>query len=126
MNIPGDLKYTEGHEWIRVEGNVGYIGITDHAQHELGDIVYVEFPEIGNEIKTGESFGSIEAVKTVEDLNSPISGEVVELNEKLEDEPDLINKSAFEDGWIIKIKMSDKKELQQLLDAKEYAKIIEQ
>jgi len=124
MVIEG-LYYTETHEWLKVEGDVAFYGITDYAQHELGDIVYVELPDEEEEIEAGEPFGSIEAVKAVEDLISPISGEVVEVNEDLEDAPELINESAFENGWIIKIKISDASELDKLLNAEQYKKIIE-
>lgn len=117
--------YTESHEWVKVEGEVATIGITDHAQHELGDIVYVELPEVGDDAEAGNSFGSIEAVKAVEDMNSPVSGEIVEINSDLEDTPELINKSAFEDGWIVKIKLSNLSELDGLLSAEDYAKLIE-
>ena len=117
--------YTESHEWVKVDGEMALIGITDYAQHELGDIVYVELPEVGDEAEAGNSFGSIEAVKAVEDMNSPVSGEIVEVNTELEDTPELINKSAFEDGWIVKIKLSDMSELDGLLSAEDYAKIIE-
>lgn len=117
--------YTESHEWVKVEGDVATIGITDHAQHELGDIVYVELPEVGDEAEAGNSFGSIEAVKAVEDMNSPVSGEIVEVNSDLEDTPELINKSAFEDGWIVKIKLSDISELDTLLSAEDYTKLIQ-
>ena len=120
------LFYTETHEWLRVEGDEAYYGITDHAQHELGDIVYVELPEEEDELSVGEAFGTIEAVKAVEDLISPITGIVIEVNEDLEDAPETINKSAFEDGWIIKIKISDKSELDNLLNAEQYKKLIEE
>lgn len=119
------LYYTESHEWLKVEGDEAYYGITDHAQHELGDIVYVELPDEEDEVEAGESIGSIEAVKAVEDLISPVTGIVIEVNEELEDAPETINKSAFEDGWIIKIKLSDKSELENLLNAEQYKKIIE-
>lgn len=117
--------YTESHEWVKVEGDMALIGITDYAQHELGDIVYVELPEVGDDVEAGSSFGSIEAVKAVEDMNSPVSGEIVEINSDLEDSPELINKSAFEDGWIVKIKLSNLAELDNLLNADDYAKLIE-
>lgn len=120
-----ELLYTETHEWLKVEGDEAYYGITDYAQHELGDIVYVELPDEDDELEAGESFGSIEAVKAVEDLISPVTGTVLELNEELEDAPETINKSAFEDGWIIKIKLADLSELDNLLSAEQYKKIIE-
>jgi glycine cleavage system H protein len=120
-----ELLYTETHEWLKVEGDEAYYGITDYAQHELGDIVYVELPDEEDDLEAGESFGSIEAVKAVEDLISPVTGTVLELNEELEDAPETINKSAFEDGWIIKIKLADLSELDNLLSAEQYKKIIE-
>jgi glycine cleavage system H protein len=125
MLIPEDLYYTESHEWIRMDGDMAYMGITDFAQHELGDIVYVELPDIGTKVSSGEPCGSIEAVKAVEDIISPVSGKVDSRNGDLDDTPDLINKSAFEDGWLIKIKMSNLDELENLLSASEYAKLIE-
>ncbi len=120
MNIPGNLKYTKDHEWIKVEGNVGTIGITDFAQGELGDIVYVDInPEL-TELTTGESFGTIEAVKTVSDLYAPASGKVLELNKKLNDEPQLVNADPYGEGWIIKVELSDVSQLNGLLDAVSY------
>lgn len=120
------LLYTESHEWLNVEGDIAILGITDYAQHELGDIVYVELPGVGDELTKGEALGSIEAVKAVEDIISPVSGEVLEVNEILENAPETINKSAFEEGWIVKIKLSDPTELDALLKADEYAKLIEE
>lgn len=125
MNIPTDLKYTEDHEWIRVEGNEAYIGITDFAQGELGDIVFVEVETVDEELAEGDTFGTIEAVKTVSDLFMPIGGTVLELNEILEDTPDVINKDPYGDGWIIKIKITDAGELEHLLDADAYKNNIE-
>ncbi|MCL6097265.1 MAG: glycine cleavage system protein GcvH [Bacteroidetes bacterium] len=120
MNIPGNLKYTKDHEWIKVEGNVGTIGITDFAQGELGDIVYVDInPEL-TELTAGESFGTIEAVKTVSDLYAPASGKVLELNKKLNDEPQLVNADPYGEGWIIKVELSDVSQLNGLLDAVSY------
>lgn len=124
MVVEGIL-YTETHEWVKVEGNEAYIGITDFAQHELGDIVFVELPDVGDEVEAGESFGSIEAVKAVEDINSPISGEIIEINEELNDQPELINTSAFENGWLIKVKISDPSQLEKLLDSKKYTEHVE-
>ncbi len=124
--VKENYYYTETHEWIKVEDEIALIGITDYAQHELGDIVFVELPTAGDEIEAGESCITIEAVKAVEDIESPISGEIIEVNEALEDTPELINKSAFEDGWIIKIKMSDKSELEQFLTAEKYKELIEE
>lgn len=121
-----NLLYTESHEWLNVEDDIAVMGITDYAQHELGDIVYVELPEVGDELTKGEALGSIEAVKAVEDIISPISGEVLDVNHVLEDAPETINKSAFEEGWIVKIKLSDPTELDVLLKAKDYAELIEE
>lgn len=121
MNIPENLKYTKDHEWIKVDGNVGTIGITDFAQGELGDIVYVDInPEV-TEITVSESFGTIEAVKTVSDLYAPVSGKVLELNKRLNDEPQLINTDPYGDGWIIKIEVTDASQLNDLLNASAYA-----
>ncbi|MBP7310349.1 MAG: glycine cleavage system protein GcvH [Candidatus Cloacimonetes bacterium] len=124
MLVKEDLLYTESHEWVRVEGDLAIIGISDFAQHELGDIVFVELPEVGTKVSSGEPCGSIEAVKAVEDLNSPVSGKVEEKNTDLEDSPDLINKSPYEDGWLIKVRLSNIDELENLLSALEYQKII--
>lgn len=124
MIIQDDLLYTESHEWVRVEGDLATIGISDFAQHELGDIVFVELPEVGTKVSAGEPCGSIEAVKAVEDLICPLSGKVEEKNSDLEDSPDLINKSAFEEGWLIKVRLSNPEELENLLSAVEYQKII--
>jgi glycine cleavage system H protein len=125
MQFPENLKYTKEHEWVRVENDsIGVVGITDYAQSELGDIVYVELPQIGKQVKQLEPFGTIEAVKAVSDLFSPLSGEVIEVNEKLKDSPDLINKDPYGEGWIIKIKISDLSELNNLLSAEDYKKLI--
>ncbi len=124
MNVPKDLKYSNDHEWLRVEGDEAYIGITDFAQNELGDIVFVEVDTIGDEMDKDEVFGTIEAVKTVSDLLLPVSGTILELNEKLEDEPELINKDPYGDGWIIKIKISNAAEADSLLDAEAYGNLI--
>jgi glycine cleavage system H protein len=125
MQFPENLKYTKEHEWVRVENDsIGVVGITDYAQSELGDIVYVELPQIGKQVKQLEPFGTIEAVKAVSDLFSPLSGEVIEVNEKLKDSPDLINKDPYSEGWIIKIKISDLSELNNLLSAEDYKKLI--
>ncbi len=125
MNIPDNLIYTEDHEWIREDGEFAYVGITDFAQGELGDIVFVEVETVGENIDQKESFGTIEAVKTVSDLFMPVGGEIIEFNEKLEDEPELINKDAYGDGWIIKIKINDKSEFNNLLSANEYKNLTE-
>jgi len=120
MNIPANLRYTKDHEWVKIEGNVGTIGITEYAQGELGDIVYVDINPDLQEITMGETFGTIEAVKTVSDLYAPVSGKVVELNKRLADEPQLINSDSFGDGWIIKIEISNDNQLNELLDAASY------
>ncbi|MEJ2049823.1 MAG: glycine cleavage system protein GcvH [Calditrichota bacterium] len=124
MQIPGNLKYTKDHEWTKIEGDTAIIGITDFAQSELGDIVYVELPEVGAQTKQGESFGTIEAVKAVSDLFAPLTGEVLEVNSELSDKPEVINKDPYGDGWIIKIKLSDKGELEKLLDKSKYEELI--
>ena len=116
------LYYSESHEYVRVEGDFGYVGITDYAQHELGNVVYVDMPEVDDEVTAGEEFGAVESVKAASDLNSPVSGTVVEVNEALEDTPELINQDAF-GNWIIKVELSDKSELDALMDAKAYEEI---
>jgi len=121
-----NLFFSESHEWVKVEEDEAYIGISDYAQKELGDIVFVELPEVGDTVTAGESFGTIEAVKAVEDLNSPVSGEIIEVNNELEDHPELINQSPLEDGWIIKIKLSDASELEELMDEETYNKMVEE
>ena len=117
------LYYSESHEYVKVEGDFGFIGITDYAQHELGNVVYVDMPEVDDEVTAGEEFGAVESVKAASDLMSPVSGTVVEVNEALEDEPGLINKDAFE-NWIIKVELSDKSELDALMDAAAYKAMI--
>jgi glycine cleavage system H protein len=117
------LYYSESHEYVKVEGDFGFIGITDYAQHELGNVVYVDMPEVDDEVTAGEDFGAVESVKAASDLMSPVSGTVVEVNEALEDEPGLINKDAFE-NWIIKVELSDKSELDNLMDAAAYKDMI--
>ena len=117
------LYYMESHEYVRVEGDFGFIGITDYAQHELGNVVYVDMPEVDDEVTAGEEFGAVESVKAASDLMSPVSGTVVEVNEALEDEPGLINKDAFE-NWIIMVELSDKSELDGLMDAAAYKDMI--
>ncbi|NOZ35337.1 MAG: glycine cleavage system protein GcvH [Chlorobi bacterium] len=124
MNIPKDLKYTKNHEWLRIEGNEAFVGITDFAQGELGDIVFVEVETVGDEIAQGETFGTIEAVKTVSDMFMPVNGEVSEFNQKLEDTPELINSDPYGEGWIIKIKLKDASEADSLLSDSEYASMI--
>ena len=120
MLFPENLKYTNDHEWIRVEGEVAYIGITDYAQSELGEIVFIDVNSIDEIIEQGQVFGSIEAVKTVSDLLMPVSGEVLELNPALEDHPELVNNSPYEDGWIIQIELSDLSQVDELMSAEEY------
>ncbi|MEA2077645.1 MAG: glycine cleavage system protein GcvH [Candidatus Marinimicrobia bacterium] len=122
MNIPKELKYSESHEWVKIDGDVATIGISDFAQSELGDIVFVELPEAGDEVAKDGSCGTIEAVKTVSDLNSPISGEILEVNEVLEDEPTLVNTDCYESGWLIKVKIENASELDGLMDAEAYEK----
>ncbi|MBP5689089.1 MAG: glycine cleavage system protein GcvH [Muribaculaceae bacterium] len=117
------LYYSESHEFVKVEGDFGYVGITDYAQHELGNVVYVDMPEVDDEVEAGEEFGAVESVKAASDLVSPVSGTVVEVNEALEDEPGLINNDAFE-NWIIKVELSDKSELDNLMDAEAYKAFI--
>ena len=117
------LYYSESHELVKVEGDFGYVGITDYAQHELGNVVYVDMPEVDDEVEAGEDFGAVESVKAASDLVCPVSGTVVEVNEALEDEPGLINKDAFE-NWIIKVELSDKSELENLMDAAAYKAFI--
>lgn len=124
MDVRDNLKYTKDHEWVRVEGEFAFIGITDFAQKELGDIVFVEVETEGENLDTEEVFGSIEAVKTVSDMFMPIAGEVIEFNEDLEDQPELINKDPYGDGWIIKIKLSDASQVDALLDVDKYKDII--
>lgn len=124
MNVPENLKYSQDHEWVRVEGDIAYIGITHFAQSELGDIVYVEVETEGETLDKEEVFGSVEAVKTVSDLYMPISGEIVEFNEELESSPEMVNNSPYEDAWMIKVKISDMSEIDALLDAAAYKELI--
>ena len=123
-NIPENVSYSDSHEWIQVESDIATIGITDFAQSELGDVVFVELPEIGEYAKTGETFGTVEAVKTVEDLIAPISGEVLEANETLEEDAEQINKDPYGAGWMIKIRIENEEQLEELLSPSEYADII--
>jgi glycine cleavage system H protein len=125
MKIPADLKYTEDHEWIRIEGDTAVVGITDFAQGELGDVVFVEIETEGEELEKGDTFGTVEAVKTVSDLFMPVGGEVTEVNEALADEPELVNKDPYGKGWMIKIQISDVSELNDLLSADDYKKMVE-
>lgn len=124
MNIPQDLKYTKDHEWVRIEGDTATIGVTDFAQGELGDIVYVEVETLDETLDREEVFGTVEAVKTVSDLFMPVSGEIIEFNDSLEDEPEKVNDDPYGEGWMIKIKMSDASEAEELLSAEEYKEVI--
>jgi glycine cleavage system H protein len=120
MTYPVDLKYTKDHEWIRIEGNVATVGISDHAQSELGDIVYVEVETVGETVDANEVFGTVEAVKTTSDLFMPLKGKVLEFNDRLTDEPELVNSDPYGDGWIIKMQIADLSEVSNLLDAAAY------
>lgn len=120
MNFPENLRYTSEHEWIRVEGDIAYVGITDYAQSELGEIVFVDVPTLGEIVAQGEVFGSVEAVKTVSDLNMPVTGEVLEINEALDAQPELVNNDPYGEGWMIKISVKDAVELDKLMDAAAY------
>ena len=124
MNLPNDLKYTKEHEWVRIDDNILIIGITDHAQSQLGDIIFIEFPELNQMISKDEPFGTIEAVKTVADLFGPVSGKVIEINEALEDNPDLVNSDCYGQGWIVKITCTDDSQLDDLLDSEKYKEMI--
>jgi glycine cleavage system H protein len=124
MNVPGELKYSKEHEWVKVDGDIAYVGVTDFAQSELGDIVFVEIDTVGDSIDANEIFGTIEAVKTVSDLFMPVSGEVLEFTEKLEDDPELVNSDAYGEGWLVKIKLSKPEELDGLMDAAAYKDMI--
>jgi glycine cleavage system H protein len=124
MNIPAELKYTRDHEWVRIDGNVATIGITDFAQGELGDIVYVEVETVGDSMKMEEVFGTVEAVKTVSDLFLPVSGTILEFNATLEDEPELVNSDPYGSGWMIRVEMTDASEAEALLDSEQYKELI--
>jgi len=124
MSIPVELKYTAEHEWIKIEDDIATIGITHFAQGELGDIVYVDVDTLDEEVEEGEVFGSVEAVKTVSDLFMPLTGEVIDFNEKLEDDPELVNNDPYGDGWMIKVKISDSSQIDSLLDAEAYKGLI--
>ncbi len=126
MDFPEELKYTEEHEWVLVEDDVVSVGITDFAQDSLGDIVFVELPEVGARVEAGKAFGVVESVKAVSDIYSPVTGEVVEVNEELPDEPEVLNTSPYEDGWMVKIRYSEPEELDELLDADAYRELIEE
>ena len=124
MNIPSSLKYTKDHEWVKIDGEMATIGITDFAQHEVGDIVYVEIESIGEMLVSEEVFGSVEAVKTVSDLFMPLTGEVLEFNTALEDAPEAVNEDPYESGWIIKVKIDDPSQISKLLDSDAYQQLI--
>ncbi len=124
MSVPAELKYTQEHEWTRIEGDIATIGITEYAQGELGDIVYIELPTVGDSFNRGDSFGNIEAVKAVSDLYAPVSGEIVETNEVLADKPETINSDPYGAGWMMKVKMSDQTELDALMDSSAYEDLI--
>lgn len=125
MNIPDNLKYTKDHEWLKIDGDEGLIGITEFAQKELGDIVFIEVETEGETLETGEAFGTIEAVKTVSDLFMPLNGEVLEFNAELESNPEIVNKDPYGEGWIIKVKITDPAQIEELLDADSYKEQIE-
>ena len=124
MNVPANLKYTKDHEWLKTEGDVAWIGITDFAQHELGDIVFIEVETVGESLEKHESFGTIEAVKTVSDIFMPVSGEILEFNETLTTQPETINKDPYDKGWIVKIRMTRPEEVAELMDATAYGAMI--
>jgi glycine cleavage system H protein len=126
MNIPSDLKYSREHEWVRVEGNLATIGITDYAQEELGDIVNVELPDEGDEIHKDEAFGAVESVKASSEVFSPVSGKIVEVNEPLLDAPEMINEDPYDEGWMVKVELNDSSELDELMDATAYEQYIKE
>src|SRR4030066_465516 len=120
MNVPADLLYTKDHEWLRIEGDTGYVGITDFAQGELGDVVFIEIETLGEALKKEEVFGTIEAVKTVSDMFMPVGGEIIEVNPALEESPDLVNKDPYGRGWMVKIRLSDPSDVSELFSAEKY------
>jgi len=124
MTFPPDLKYTKEHEWIRINGDSGVIGISDYAQSELGDLVFVELPSAGARLEQGKTFGTIEAVKAVSDLYAPVTGDVLEVNKEVQETPELVNKEPYDRGWMVKVKLADPEELKSLLDAEAYKKLI--
>ncbi len=126
MDFPEELKYTEEHEWVLVEGEIAAIGITEFAQDQLGDVVFVELPEVGDKLVAGKTFGVVESVKAVSDIYSPVNGEVIEINDELPDEPEVLNTSPYEDGWMLKLRLSNPDELDALMDAAAYQEFIEQ
>ncbi|MHB8586772.1 MAG: glycine cleavage system protein GcvH [Thermoplasmatota archaeon] len=120
-----DLRYTEDHEWVRIDGNVARVGITDYAQDALTDVVYVELPEVGDEFRKGESLGSVESTKSVSDIFAPLSGKVIEVNSLLDEHPELVNEQPFEEGWMVTLEIAEPAELKELLDAGQYKKVLE-
>ncbi|PLX78015.1 MAG: glycine cleavage system protein H [Desulfuromonas sp.] len=126
MEFPDELKYSEEHEWLLAEEDLAIVGITDFAQDSLGDVVFVELPEVGTTVETGKAFGVVESVKAVSDIYAPVSGTVEEINEELVDAPEIINTSPYEDGWLIKIRMTNKAEVDDLMDAEEYQALVEE
>ncbi|MDQ6976549.1 MAG: glycine cleavage system protein GcvH [Ghiorsea sp.] len=126
MSVPADLRFTKEHEWVRIEGDTATFGISDHAQEALGDIVFVELPEVGRSIDAGEAYGVVESVKAVSDVYAPVAGEVIEINEALESEADLVNSDAYGAGWIIKVKISDNNAETELMNADEYTTFLEE
>lgn len=124
MAVPSELKYSKEHEWVKIEGNTVTIGITEYAQGELGDIVFVELPEVDDEINEGDTFGSVESVKTVSELYAPVSGKVVESNDELEDSPEFVNESPYEKAWMVKVELSDESQIDELLTAEQYSEMI--
>ncbi|WP_271436559.1 glycine cleavage system protein GcvH [Staphylococcus hominis] len=124
MAVPSEFKYSKEHEWVKVEGNTATIGITEYAQGELGDIVFVELPDVDDEINEGDTFGSVESVKTVSELYAPVSGKIVETNDELEDSPEFVNESPYEKAWMIKVELNDESQLDELLSAEQYSEMI--
>jgi glycine cleavage system H protein len=126
MSSPSDLKYTKSHEWVRVEGDIATIGITDHAQEELGDITYLELPEVGESLSAAEAFGVVESVKAASDINSPFDGEIIERNESAVEAPEVVNSSPYGDAWLLKVRLDDPSQLDALMSPKEYDELLEQ
>ena len=124
MNVPGNLKYTKDHEWLRIEGDMGYVGVTDFAQGELGDIVFIEIETVGETLKHEEVFGTIEAVKTVSDMFMPVSGEILEMNPAIEESPDVVNKDPYGQGWMVKIRITNPSEIDHLLSPEKYRELL--